>query len=81
MSAEIESKNYKQMKTIYQSSVDSFSLEISASGCGYIEYENAYITRNNEDDETRKIIQNLFTANVDIEILHGLKSSPSVVRF
>lgn len=81
LSAELDSKNYRQLKALYQSSVDSYALEIGAVGCGYIEYESAYLTRDGEDADTKKNIQNLFTANVDIEILHGLKSSPPVVRF
>jgi hypothetical protein len=78
---EIEFKNYQQMKAIYQACVDSYAVEITTVGGGYVEYEDAYLKREEEDADTKRTIQNLFAASVSIAILHGLKSNPPVVRF
>ena len=78
---QLDGNNYRQLLNQYQIQIDNLQRDISEVNCGYVEYESDYLNRSEEDDEKRKIIQNLYRASVEIKILHGLKTNPPFVRF
>lgn len=78
----LDTNNYAIKREGWLQQVDFYKHEMSCSGGGYVEYEDEYLNNQNSNDvDSKKIINKLYFASVDIAILHGLKSKVQSVKF